>query len=69
MIELIKIGTEVSISHENEGEITAISIRDDNHIKYEVSYWNNENYNSVWLTVRELKKLINKPSTFKIGFK
>ena len=66
-IKMIKCGTHVqTVLSEIKGIITAISIRF-NRVSYEISYFNNNTYTSIWIDESEFK-VINKKAKNNIGY-
>lgn len=66
-IKIISLGTNVKFGDENQytGKITAVTIRD-THITYEISYWKNEEFKTIWLYESDFKtKKVEKTA---IGF-
>lgn len=68
VLELYSLATRVQIlmNHNAEGFITGISIRNGGYVQYEVSFFNNGEYKSIWLQDFEFT---TEGEKYKIGFK
>lgn len=64
-----EIGNKVYLGCTMEGEITAIVIRRESYIQYEISYWSGSDYKTVWLFDHQFQQAGNQSKTGKIGFK
>jgi len=66
-IKIISLGTNVKFGDENQytGKITAVTIRD-TYITYEVSFWKNEEFKTIWLYEGDFK--VKKVEKTAIGF-
>lgn len=68
MIEVLQHGSKVTMNgnHDVEGFITGIVIRR-NYIQYEIGYFNNGDYKSIWL--QEFEITVTNGERVQIGFK
>jgi len=65
-IELHRIGSKVKLADDVEGTIIAISIRGNNYITYECSWWNGRSHDSKWFHSDEIE--ITSTEKTRIGF-
>lgn len=65
-VELYKIGSKVKLTDDVYGVITGITIRGDNYITYECSWWNGRSYDSKWFHSSEIS--VTTAEKYKIGF-
>lgn len=65
-VEIYKIGSKVKLADDVDGTITAISIRGNNYITYECSWWNGRSHDSKWFYTDEIEATSNEKT--RIGF-
>lgn len=65
-IEVYKVGSKVKLTDDVYGYIVGISIRGDNHITYECSWWNGRSHDSKWFYSGEIEITVGEKT--KIGF-
>lgn len=65
-IEVYKIGNRVKLTDDVHGTIIGISIRGDNHVTYECSWWNGRSYDSKWFHANEVE--VTMAEKTRIGF-
>jgi hypothetical protein len=54
-LEVITVGSRVELAEDVHGILTAICIRENNNITYEVGFWNGRSYDSRWFTSHEIR--------------
>lgn len=69
-ITVLDIGTNVFIGEHSDqiGTIIAITIRQNQSIIYEISYWNKLEYKNSWFYPYEIKEKSNNENNLLVGF-
>ena len=65
-IDVYGIGSQVKLTNDVFGTITAIMIRGDNQVTYECGWWNGRSYDSRQFTNKELEVTLHEKA--RIGF-
>ena len=65
-LELYKVGTKVKLTEDVYGQISAVSIRANNYITYECSWWNGRSVDNKWFHESEIE--ITESEKTRIGF-
>lgn len=66
-IELMMVGSPVTVGEKVDATITGISIREKCHVTYECSWWDGNTHNCKWLEQHEVRRR-DETAAIRIGF-
>lgn len=72
ILEVEPIGSVVKLGCDDDpiiGEITAVCVRSNDYVTYEVTWWSGRDRHQEWLTRAEFRGLASPPQPARIGFR